>query len=83
MLWFFERDDETLRLETRFDNDTSEFVVIVRYPDGHQHTERFSDLAEFGNWVKAFEGTLEHQRWTRPGHGPIFLPDGWPKKRLS
>ena len=83
MLWFFERDDETLRLETRYDNDMSEFVVIVRYPDGHQRTERFSDLDEFGEWIEAFEGNLEHQRWTRPSHGPIILPDGWPKKRLS
>lgn len=43
MLWFFERDDEFLKLETRYDNDTSEFVVIVRYPDGHQRSERFPD----------------------------------------
>ena len=26
MLWFCERDDESLKLETRYDNDTSECV---------------------------------------------------------
>ena len=39
MLWFFEREKESLRVETRYDNDTSEFVTVVRYPDGHEHTE--------------------------------------------
>jgi len=41
MVWLFERSDETLQLETRYDNDTSEFVAIIRYADGHEHTERF------------------------------------------
>ena len=29
MLWFFERNDEQVKLETRFDNDTQEYVAIV------------------------------------------------------
>ena len=45
MLWFLERDDESLKLETRYDNDTSEFVVIVRHLDGRERTEQFTDGA--------------------------------------
>lgn len=82
MLWFFERDDESLRLETRYDNDTSEFVVIVRHPDGREETERFSDGNEYRAWLDTFERSLEHQHWTRPG-GPVIMPDGWPNKRLK
>ena len=47
MLWFFDREDESLRLETRYDNDRSEFVAVVRYPDGRERSERFSTLGDF------------------------------------
>jgi hypothetical protein len=57
MLWFFERDDESLKLETRYDNDTSEFVVIVRHPDGREHTERSTDGDEYGAWLESSRQT--------------------------
>ena len=82
MLWFFERDDESLRLETRYDNDTSEFVAIVHYPDGQQRTERFRDGEKFRVWLEAFEQNLVIQHWAGRS-GPIILPYGWPNKRLS
>ncbi len=81
MLWFFERDDESLKLETRYDNDTSEFVVVVRDPDGREHTKRFTESDAYGAWLEAFERDLEHKRWTRR-HGPMVIPDGWPNRRL-
>ncbi len=81
MLWFFEGQEESLRLETRYDNDTSEYVVIVHWPDGRQQTERFIEGEAFRTWLVAFEHALEGKRWTRNGP-PEFLPDGWPNKRL-
>jgi len=81
MLWFFERDDQSLRLETRYDNDTSEFVVIVRWPDGREQTERFSELEACRAWLAAFDNALESERWTP--NGPVILPYGWPNKRLT
>ena len=68
MLWFFERDDESLKLETRYDNDTSEFVVIVRHPDGREQTERFTDGDEYGAWLehvraKPRRSALDSPRW--------------------
>jgi hypothetical protein len=53
MLWFFDREDESLRLETRYDNDRSEFVAVVRYPDGRERAERFSTLGDFRKWIGA------------------------------
>lgn len=59
MLWSFERDDdESLKLETCYDNDTAELVVIVRYPGGHEQSERFTDGDEFRQWLEAFEQNL-------------------------
>jgi len=81
MLWFFERDDESLKLETRYDNDTSEFVVIVRYPNGHEHSERFTDGDKCRLWLEAFEQNLAVQLggavglavWLRSRVRPSFL----------
>jgi hypothetical protein len=82
MLWFFDRADESLRLETRYDNDTSEFVVVVSYADGSQLAERFSALEDFRSWLVAFERILQEQQWTGRT-GPVILPYGWPNKRLT
>jgi hypothetical protein len=82
MLWFFDHRDATLIIETRYDNDTSEFVATVRYPNDREHIERFSDSEEFRRWLKAFEQTLGRQHWIARG-GPIILPYGWPDKRLT
>lgn len=81
MIWFFERESESLRVETRYDNDTSEFVAIVRYADGREQTHRFTKMDEFRAWLVAFEQSLEADHWVSQG-GPSFLPNGWPDERL-
>ena len=77
MVWFFDRDAESLRLETRFDNDTSEFVGVVRYPNGQGVERRFMNGEEFRKWLEAFESALAGERW-QGRRGPITLPYGWP-----
>jgi len=81
MLWFFERGEESLRLETRYDNDTAEFVASVRWPDGREKVERFTELEEFRRWLVAFDHAIEAERWTP--NAPVILPSGWPNKRLT
>ncbi len=83
MLWFFEREDESLHVETRYDNATCEFVAIVRYPDSREHIERFTDIAAFRSWLGAFKHVLEAEYWIGRQDGPVILPDGWPDKRLE
>lgn len=45
MVWFWTRDNDTLRLETRYDNDAEGYVAILRWPDGREEIERFLDAA--------------------------------------
>ncbi len=80
MLWFFERNDEQVKLETRFDNDTQEYVAIVRWPDGREQEERCSTAAAFRSRLLQLERELEIERWRSTGP-MIVLPDGWPDKR--
>ena len=76
MLWMFERNDESLRLETRYDNTTLEFVLIMRLPDGKQQIERFKDALTFRNRLEALQAQLESEQWTAVG-SPVMLRDGW------
>lgn len=79
MVWFFQRDAESLRLETRFDNDTNEFVAIVHWTHKPKQIERFPDATSFQTWLTTFEGGLAKQQWRTTG-SPEFQLDGWPDR---
>jgi hypothetical protein len=80
MLWFYERDQHSLTLQTRYDAAAAQFVVSVRWPDGREQVERFSDFEMFRDWLAAFESALETECWQQIN--AILLPYGWPAKRL-
>jgi hypothetical protein len=76
MIWLYQREDEVLQLETRFDNATNEFVLIQNQPDGTQVTERFRTEDEFRARLAALSAALTEQQWLQKGP-PILLNDGW------
>jgi hypothetical protein len=52
-VWFYKRDQVSLSLETRYDNETAEYVAIVVRPDGRQLTEHFSFCTwQFANQLR-------------------------------
>jgi hypothetical protein len=80
MLWFYTRDDESLSLVTRYDNQTLEYVGILTYPDGRQAIERFLTARAFRAWLVSLDQKLLADRWAQHG-APQILPDGWPDKK--
>ena len=79
MIWFWSRAKEQLQLETRFDNDTREYVLTIRYSDNRQEFERFPDVASFQQRLTSLERQLEADHWVQSGT-PVFDPTGFPKK---
>jgi len=79
MLWFYTRDRESLSLETRYDNETLEYVGILTHPDGRQETNRFSTAKTFRDWLVTLDRSLMARQWAQNG-APHILPDGWPDK---
>ena len=75
MLWIYERSNETLRIETRFDNDTTEYLLIIHWPDGTEQAERFSSGASFQLRLESLEQQLETEEWQ--SRGVRTLRDGW------
>jgi hypothetical protein len=67
MVWFFERSAQMLELETRYDNETSEYVLEIRGLDVPSQIERFTDAAAFRTRLEAVERHISGQRWRRDG----------------
>ena len=76
MIWFYERGKDALRLETRFDEATKEYVLDIAWANRPAETERFADLASFRSRVERLEAQLAAESWTQVG-GPEILPHGW------
>jgi hypothetical protein len=79
MLWFYTRDQESLTVETRFDNDTQEYVATITDHGGQGQTKRFATAVSYREWLLNLERDLARQQWT-PDGAPHILPDGWPDK---
>src|SRR5678809_1075701 len=72
MLWLFKRGEESLRLRTTYDNDTRQFVATVLWSHGTLDEKRFTTLAAFRAWLKAFETALEEEKWKCVSHPLSF-----------
>jgi hypothetical protein len=82
MVWFWTRDKEELQFETMYDNDASEFLVRLTFSNGTQRTERFAAIDAFKARVQQLERELQGERWKNSGP-PLFVPEGFPNKRLT
>lgn len=76
MIWFYERPDGALRIETRIDTASGNYVLQVEWPGRPATVERFPDQAAFEMRVRALERQLHNDHWEQVG-GPAILPHGW------
>jgi len=76
MVWFFARGNDSVRVETRFDNSSREFVLEVAWANRPLETERFTDLSAFQARVMVVEAQLEAGAFAQVGN-PEILPHGW------
>jgi hypothetical protein len=76
MVWFFERAQEVTRLETTFDNDAQEYVLVMEVVGANALTERFATLAGFQTRLVELEQQLRAQSWVQRGDVEI-MDDGW------
>ena len=76
MIWLYERGEELLRIETRFDNATSQFELIWHRPDGSKEAERFATEGAFRTRLASIEAALKTDHWNING-APQVLSNGW------
>jgi YD repeat-containing protein len=76
MVWFFSRDEKDLRIETRYDNDAADYVLVVHWPDGRVQTEHFSTASQFRVRLIELQKYIEDEGW-RSSRSPEIIADGW------
>lgn len=67
MLWFFQRGEEHLRIETTHDRPTGTFALTVHRADGTNHGELFTDRAAFEARLAELERELDAEHWEATG----------------
>jgi hypothetical protein len=67
MLWFFQRGNEYLRVETTHNRKTGTFALTVYRADGVEETETFVDQRAFESRLEALEQQLSAQEWISSG----------------
>jgi hypothetical protein len=72
----FERDSESLRLETRYSPDSKTYDIIWRRADGTITRESFTGETSFRTRLDEIHSELEKQDWHTLGP-PSLLTDGW------
>jgi hypothetical protein len=80
MLWFYSHERRTIRIETRYDNRTAEYVLVVEWSADHRQEERFGTEIVFRERLLELAAQVNAEGWRKDGP-PIVLPDGWPDTR--
>ena len=63
MVWFFERGNELLRIETSYDRVAGVFLLRAQRPDGTEEVEKFSDEIACQQRLEALDNQLRSERW--------------------
>jgi hypothetical protein len=75
MIWQYRKSDQTVGLETRYDNRTLQYVLTVHRPEGDE-VERYEKIEDFRERLLTLERELADDKWHRAG-APILSPAGW------
>ncbi len=79
MLWFFTREQQSLTVETRYDNVTDEYVATLIGATVAPELVRFKTAEACRLWLAALERNVLADGWNPEG-APHVLPDDWPHK---
>jgi hypothetical protein len=72
----FERESESLRIETRYVSASKTYEIIWRRADGTTTQESFKGETSFRTRLDEIYTELEEQEWHTLGP-PNLLADGW------
>jgi len=76
VVWFYASSNGTVRVETRIDSVTNDYLLEIEWPGRPIAVERFGDVAAFDMRVREVELQLETEGCRQLG-SPEILPHGW------
>ena len=66
MVWFYERQGNFIRCETRERPNERGVELLIIHPDGTEHVERFVDSQSLERRQRELESTLSQDGWQGP-----------------
>ena len=72
MVWFFTRGRDVVRIETRFDSRTGEYVLTIGWAGGRETVEWYQTVDAFAARLRILEAELARDRWSQ-NDGPKLL----------
>ena len=75
MVYIFERENEAVQVETRYNKTSKTFQIISRLVDGTTTQESFSGEMSFRSRLDEIRAGLEKDAWHSAG--PHLLTEGW------
>lgn len=76
MIYLFERETESLRIETRYTRESKTYEIIWRRADGTTTKESFLGETSFRSRLDEIYSELDREDWRTVGP-PHLLADGW------
>jgi hypothetical protein len=76
MVYLFERENESMRLETRYARDSQTYEIIWNRVDGTTTRESFNGETTFRSRLDEIYSQLEQEDWRTVGP-PQLQRDGW------
>ena len=74
MIWFYERDDDAVWIETTFDDETREYMISVSTVGGPARLERFQDLQEFDRRLAMLHQQFAANQWKQVPRAATAVP---------
>lgn len=71
MVFFFERQGQFIRCESRPAESGSGYELLLLYPDGREEVEHFDDTVELNHRQLELESSLTSAGWFGP-HGRVI-----------
>ena len=71
MVFFFERQGQFIRCESRQSENGHGYELAIIYPDGHEEIERYDDTVELNKRQLQLESELTSAGWFGP-HGRVI-----------
>ena len=66
MVWFYERQGNFIRCETRNASAGAGFELVIIQPDDSERVEHFDDSATLARRQAELENSLTHDGWAGP-----------------
>jgi hypothetical protein len=76
MVYLFERESDSMRIETRFNSESRTYEIIWRKADGTVTQETFKGETSFRSRLDEIYSDLEQDDWRTIGP-PQLQRDGW------